>query len=173
MTTIPVYSVSAPDYNVDTEPEHGLIGARIDLVVKKYFLGRNIVIRCISSQEHPGKSLDTLVDIIKQLGVDRYDPEREGDRYGNLYGKRIDLFGLDFKVTLKSKMLEQFIEPFYSWPLKENRQPIRLDLVLIYDRTKLKRVIHTYDGKRNKRDGFAFKDPDNKKAALIGMIKIL
>jgi len=170
---IPVYSISIPEYHVRSEPSHELIGAKIDAVVKENFLGKSVVIRCISSKEHPGKSLDELVGVIKKIGIDRYDPEIKGDRYENLQNKHIDLFGLDFKVTRKSKMLQQLIEPFYSWPLKENREPIRLDLVLIYDRAKLKRVIHTYDGKRKKRDGFIFKDSDNKRDALIGIIKIL
>ncbi len=48
------------------------------------------------------------------------------------------------------------------------------DIAIIYDLTKLKRVLHQYKGRTDiKRDGFVFRNPANKKDALIGIIKIL
>ena len=46
---------------------------------------------------------------------------------------------------------------------------------VVYDLTKLKsvRTTHTHDGYPvTKRDGFVFKDPNNKANALLGIIKI-
>jgi hypothetical protein len=46
--------------------------------------------------------------------------------------------------------------------------------VIIYDRFKLKKVLHKYKGRKDtKRDGFIFKNQENKKEALLGIIKIL
>jgi hypothetical protein len=68
--------------------------------------------------------------------------------------------------------MEKFIEPFYEWPKQSRGKPVRVDLVMLYDRSQLKRVSHTYDGKRIKRDGFIFKNPQQKAKALVGLVMI-
>ncbi|MBW3011579.1 hypothetical protein KY311_00170 [Candidatus Woesearchaeota archaeon] len=81
---------------------------------------------------------------------------------------------MDFKITKKGKYMQYFIEPFYVWSKKLKGKPIRLDLVLVYDLSKLKRVVHKYHGRTDiKKDGFVFRDKENKKQALLGIIKIL
>src|SRR3989339_1710772 len=97
----------------------------------------------------------------------------KGDRYENVENKPIDIFALDFKITEKKKYLEHFIEPFYFWPIKFGNNPIKLDIIILYDRTKLQKVVHRYEGRKDiKRDGFVFKKPNNKVGALMGIIKI-
>ena len=169
---IPVYSIFALGYQVKTEPDYKKIGGVLDSVFKKHFLGQKVVIRCISSTEHKGKSVSDLIGIIKKLGTDRYDSNQKGDRYENIHNKTIDFFGLEFKVGKNSRIMEKFLKPFYEWPKELGRDSIRLDVVLVYDREQLKMALHTYDGKRVKRDGFVFKNPDNKKASLKGIIRI-
>jgi len=45
--------------------------------------------------------------------------------------------------------------------------------IIVYDFSRLKRVLHKYEGRADiKRDGFAFKNSENKKEALLGIIKI-
>ncbi|MBI4174622.1 MAG: hypothetical protein HY517_03175 [Candidatus Aenigmarchaeota archaeon] len=171
--TIPVYSVKVADYSVRKKPDHAAIGAKIDKVIKKHFLGRRVAIRCLGSQEHKGKSANDLIRIIKKLGTDKYDLLRTGEKYENIEGKRIDLFALDFKITKSGKFLENFIEPFYDYPLAEGKKPVRIDIIILYDMTKLKRVLHRYEGRKDvKRDGFVFRNTD-KRAALLGIIKVL
>ena len=71
-------------------------------------------------------------------------------------------------------MMALFIEPFFTWPPKFGRSPIRLDLVLIYDRKQVKQVLHTYpDRSERKRDGFIFREPQHRRRALLGVMKIL
>ena len=131
--SIPVYQVTIPQYQVDIQPNFKNIGAKIDKCIIKHFVGQKVSIRCIGSQDHPGKSVDALVTIIKKLGTDRYDPKRQGDRYENIGNKPIDIFALDFKISEKGKYLEQFIESFYYWPKKFGEKPIKLDVVILYD----------------------------------------
>lgn len=169
---VPIYRVSVPEYNVNTRPDWDNVGSKIDLVIKKHFLKKRVVIRCLSSKEHRGKSIENLIAIIRRIGHDRYNPRIKGDRYDNIENKRIDIFALDFKISKNSFIMQKFIEPFYTYPKQRGKNPIRLDLVIIYDRSKLKRVIHTYDNVRRKTDGFIFKEQDNKKDALLGFIKI-
>ena len=170
---IPVYSIRIPEYNVRAKPDHVAIGAKIDNVIKKRFLGKKVAIRCLGSQEHKCTQAD-LIRMIKKFGTDKYDPERKGEKYGNVEGKRIDFFALDFKITQKGRFMENFIEPFYIHPKQEGKPPVRIDIVIIYDLSKLRRVPHRYEGRSDvKRDGFLFKVPKNKPAAVKGIIKVL
>ncbi len=172
--TIPVYQIKIPHYHVRTKPDWESIGKKIDKLIINNFLGKKIAIRCISSREHKGKSMDDLVRIVKKSGTDRYSKRRKGDRYENIENKKIDFFALDYKVKKNSEMLWQFIWSFYVFPIKFGHKPVRLDLAIIYDYNKLKKVYHKYKGRKDvKNDGFVFKDPENKKQALLGMIKIL
>lgn len=170
---IPVYKISVPEYRVDERPNFKSVGSKIDKLIIKHFLNKRVVIRCIGSKDHPGKSADDLIKIIKEIGTDRYDLNRKGDRYENIENKQIDIFALDFKITENGAYTEQFIEPFYFWPKKFGKLPIKLDILIIYDREKFKRVVHKYEGRDDvKKDGFVFKE-NNKKDALMGIIKII
>ena len=171
---IPVYCISISEYHVKTKPDGVFIGTKIDKIIKKHFLGQNIVIRCLGSQEHKGKTVKSLVKIIKNLGTDRYNPKRKGEKYENVGSKHIDFFALDFKVTQKGNYMENFIEPFYEYPKQEGKKPVRIDVIIVYDFSKLKRVLHRYEGRTDiKRDGFIFKNPANKPDAIKGIIKVL
>lgn len=199
---IPVYQVTVPDYkfkkvdrrgkkvNYAGTPWYGLeiplayekekpdfskIGEKIDCCLKRHFLGKEVAIRVLGSEEHKGKSIDDVIEIIKDIGHDRYNPKKRGDRYENIENKEIDFFALDFKVKDKEEYFKHFIEPFYYWPIADNRGPIRVDIAIIYDLTQLKVVEHQYEGREGeiKRDGFVFKYPDQKKRAILGIIKIL
>lgn len=173
MPKISVYNISLPEYKVNSKPDFEKIGAKIDKVLIKHFIGQDIVIRCISSREHPRKSVDDLIKLILSIGTDRYNPKRNGDRYENAENKQIDIFALDYKIKTNKHYLVNFLEPFYTWPLGLGQKPIKIDLIIIYDRQKLKRVLHKYHGRDDvKRDGFVFKNPSNKLGALKGIIKI-
>jgi hypothetical protein len=171
----PWFGVEIPKVYVDHAPDFGKIGGKIDVCLKQHFMGRRVAVRAIGSEEHEGKGLDELVEIVEVLGHDRYDSKRKGDRYENVEGKHIDFFALDFEIEEDGKYFEQFIEPFYYWPIVDRENPIRIDLALIYDVDQLESVEHRYEGRESeiKRDGFVFRDPERKKEALLGMIKIL
>tara|TARA_Y100000310_G_scaffold292191_1_gene320769 strand:- start:216 stop:737 length:522 start_codon:yes stop_codon:yes gene_type:complete len=173
MREVPVYTVSCPEYSVEKKPDAKVIGKKIDALIKKHFLRKKVIIRCIGSQEHEDKTVDELIAIIKRLGTDRYDPQRVGDRYENLEEKQIDIFALDFFVEEDTEMLKDFIEPFFTYPVEIGKEPVRLDIVIIYDATQLNCVIHSYENGKDKYDGFAFRDPRNKTDALLGIIKII
>lgn len=172
MARISVYQITVPEYTVKTKPDWNVIGTKIDKIIKKHFLGKEVVIRCLTISEHPSKSVEDIVNIIRKRGTDRYDPEREGDRYDNIEGKHIDFFALPFTIREHTKIMENFIEPFYLTG-KRYGERNRVDIAILYDRTKVKRVIHTYSDGRRKHDGYIFKDQENKKDALLGILKIL
>lgn len=169
---IPVYKIDLPQYKIDTEPDHKAIGKIVDDVLKKYFLGKTVLVRGLGSQEHPEKSIDDLIEIIKETGSDRYDKKRSGDRYENIGNKHIDLFALRRKITLSTKLFWQLSWSFFNFPPK-SRGPIRVNILVIYKAEKLKAVVHRYEGRTDtKRDGFIFKDSKNKQQAVLGIIRI-
>jgi hypothetical protein len=171
--SIPIFEIHLPEYNVKTTPDHKSIGKKIDAIIIKNFLGDKIAIRGLGSQEHPSKTQDELIEIIKQQGIDRYDPKRRGDRYENIGNKKIDFFAIDRKITQKSRVSSYLIKPFYKYPPQFGRVPIKVDILIIYDMAKLKRVVHQYEGRKDiKRDGFVFKDQNNKPDAIKAIIKI-
>ena len=98
MDSIPVYTVSAPDYRVDAEPKHTAVGKQIDTALHEHFLGETVVVRAVTSRAHPNIPIGQLIEKIRELGTDRYDPDRAGDRYENIGGKQIDFFGFRRKV---------------------------------------------------------------------------
>lgn len=171
-----VFTVNARDYRIDAQPDYKAVGAIVDAELKKHFMGQTVGLRALGSQEHPGKTIDVLVEIIKRDGTDRYDPKRNGDRYDNVEGKHIDLFLLRRKITEKSKIFWQFVWSFYESPLKVRGYSVRADILVAYDLSKLKavRTTHTHEGQLiAKRDGYIFRNPANKADALLGIIKIL
>jgi hypothetical protein len=76
----PWHSVQIPKVFLENAPDFGNIGSQIDVCFKREFMGRHVAVRAIGSQEHQGRSLDELVEICDQLGHDRYDKERKGEK---------------------------------------------------------------------------------------------
>lgn len=169
-----VIEISLPEYQITSEPDHEAIGKIVDDELRKHFMGRSIVARGIGSSEHPGKTIDELVEIIKRDGTDRYDVNRMGDRYENIQGKHIDLFGFRRKVGPHMQLFKDVVYGFYHSALGLHGEAVRIDILIIYDAAKLQAVVHQYEGRTDKkRDGFVFRDPAHKQDALHGVVKIL
>lgn len=170
---IPIFTLHLPNYKVDTEPSHKEIGKIVDDCLRAHFMGETLIIRGLSSEDHPDISINELIDIIKKFGTDRYDPKRIGDRYENIQNKHIDFFAFRRKITSRTQLFKDLSWGFYHGSIAIHGKPKRLDLLTIYDAKKLKAVVHQYEGRDDiKRDGFAFKNPNNKLDALRGIIKI-
>jgi hypothetical protein len=171
----PWYEIKIPRAYEENKPNFSKIGQKIDNCLKKHFMNKKIAVRLLDSMEHKGKSIDDMVNIIKKLGHDKYNPKRTGDRYKNIDKKHIDFFALDFKVKLKGEFTKHAIESFYYWPIADRNKPIRIDIAIIYDLSQLKIVEHQYKGREGeiKKDGFVFKYPNKKVDAILGIIKIL
>ncbi len=168
-----VITIQLPEYSVASEPNHKLLGRKVDDVLRRYFMDKTVVVRALSSAEHQGKTIDELVKSIKSEGTDRYDPNRKGDRYDNLEGKHIDLFGFRRKVTPRMRLFKDVTWGFYHGSIAIHGKPTRIDLLIVYDALQMTRVLHSYEGRDGKkRDGFVFKDPGSKPKAVLGIVVI-
>jgi hypothetical protein len=168
-----VFTVHLPDYKVDNEPGHKAIGKVVDNCLREHFLWQTVVVRGLSSGEHQ-MSVDELIEIIKRSGTDRYDPERVGDRYENIQGKYIDLFAFRRTITEQTQLFKDLSWGLYHGAIAIHGKPVRLDILTVYDASKLKAVVHQYEGRDDiTRDGFVFREPDNKVGALKAIIRIV
>lgn len=166
-------TLNLSEYTVEQEPDHKAIGEVVDDAIKQHFPGQTIIARGLSSNEHPNKTVEELIEIIQKLGTDRYEPERAGDRYENIKGKHIDFFAFRRKVTPRMELFKDISWGFYHGAKAIHGKPVRIDLLTIYDAAQLKAVVHQYEGHTDiKRDGFIFKRPENKTNALLGIIKV-
>jgi hypothetical protein len=171
----PWFNLKIPQVYYDNKPDFEYIGTKIDNCLKRHFLGKKVAIRVLSSKDHKTRTFSQIITTIKKLGHDRYDPNIKGDRYENIDNHHIDFFALDFKIEYNKSYFKDLLEPFYYWPLYDRGKPIRIDIAIIYDLSKLKIVEHRYKGRENelKKDGFVFKYPNNKPNSILGIIKIL
>lgn len=172
---VPIYSVALPEYTIEKEPDHKTLGKFADDELRKHFMGETVLIRGLGSMEHPGKSVDDLIEIIKKTGTDRYDPGRIGDRYTNTGDKYFDFCALRRTISPRSKIFWQLSWSFYGSPLKERGYPVKVDILIIYDPKQLKAVNYSpvTEPERVMRDGFVFRDPKNKTKAIKAIFKIV
>ncbi len=169
-------AVSLPGYKSNEKPDYVKIGPKLDSLLEENFSGKSVVIRCISLRDHPNKTLDELAEIVRKAGMDKYDPARNGIGYqvGTVQGKRIDFFGTPTNVADSTDIFTaELLHDFYASAQGDRGYRLRIDLVMIYDSTKLRLVDHLYGEDVEESDGFVFKDSGNKADALLGIIKVL
>ncbi len=163
--------VAIPEYDLNNLDVHA-VARKIDQALVDNFNGQKIVLRAVSPSAHDRSKAQLVADILKN-GTDRYDPDRVGDRYENIDKKHIDFFGR-VCVVKPGKYLSLFIlKGFHVWVPKDHKHN-KMDIWLVYDRSKLKSVMHMYEKyKVLKRDGYVFKEPAKKAEALLGVIEIV
>jgi hypothetical protein len=178
--SIPVYTISIPEYTVDPKPDYAAVGRKLDRAIESHFQGK-IVIRGIGLIDHPGKSLDDLIALVLETGTDRYDAKREGVHYPEEYLTAI--FACPCEVTQKltsahyhegrlefGSVMAECVGDFYEGALADRGYSIRLDLLLIYDRQQL---LGLPDDGVEDCCLYTFRQPDRKREALLGIVKIL
>jgi hypothetical protein len=168
-----VISVSIPNYKPGQAPDHETVGKELDVLLKKHFISKKVVIRCIGSQDHPNLSLDKLTEIVVETGTDKYDSKRMGVGYEEFVNKgiRVDFYGEEVEVTKDLNFMPQEIWEMYHSAIGDRGYGVHVDLVLIYAANQLKMVRNLYDYQATS-DGYVFKDSTNKQAALLGVIKV-
>lgn len=168
-----VTTLTIPEYKPGKVPDHDGVGKKLDKLLKRYFMGKEVVIRCIGSQDHPNLSLDELTDIVVQSGTDKYDADRMGVGYKEFVQKgiKVDFYGEPVTITQDTAIMSQQIWEMHHSAIGDRGYGVHVDLILVYDTSRLDMVMNLYDFHPTS-DGFTFKDPANKKAALLGVIKL-
>jgi hypothetical protein len=184
-SSIPVYSISLPEYKIEPGTDWKAVGGKLDQLIMTHFQGKWLAIRAVGLFDHPGRTLDDLVGTILELGTDKYDPNRKG-----LYYARDEVSDIAAGPCLvTNKGLESPDDPdehamppgppgmegtvldFCEGTLADRGYAVRLDILMLYDLDQLRPVAPglapqvCYE--------FSFKHPDRKQEALLGVIKIL
>lgn len=194
---IPIYEIAIPDYRLELALNFSVIGAKLDELLKQQFPDRWIAVRGISLHDHPGRSADELVELIREHGTDRYDPQRKGVHHSMDSEFGIDLHAIPMfahdgmiecphysgeRLSTGSPMGEALLD-LYEGAKVDRGYPLRIDLILIYDLEQLQAapMVWTEAGPQRSTHViatqsstvFCFKNPEEKSKALLGVIKIL
>lgn len=175
---IQVLSVPLPEYRIDSTPDY-TVGDRVDRVIRDHFDVDRIVVRAISSVDHRPLTLDELAEVILERGTDKYDPDRRGVLPEQFEPYHPDLQGGTFGVeTDTSSFFGGVMKHFYEDAPGDRGHPLRIDLLLIYDKDQLLPADHPDPGRPRVRPRlesflYRFKDPQHKRDALWGLVKIL
>lgn len=173
MIDVPNYG-TIPEAYEKAKPDFVEIGSQIDACLRKHFRRESVVIRVLGSDEHPAKTVDELIRAIKIIGHDRYGRRRDGNPIEGVDNGEIDFFGLPLTVTKTGAYFRWLLESFFYWPIISRGRPVRIEIAIIYDPEKLSVVEYRQAGRAHelKLDGFVFKDPLRKPAAIRGIVKI-
>lgn len=125
---IPIYELPLPEYTVSSKPDYKAVGDKFDGKIQAILSDRPIIMRSITVADHPGKSLDELVQIILKLGHDRYDPQRKGVHYPD------DIQDALYAGIYGGMETARVVGLFYEGPPTDrNGPPIRIDpLYVVY-----------------------------------------
>jgi len=189
-----VVSISVPSYDVASPPDAETVGAVLDEAICKNFGQdgvREVGIRGISLIDHPGHTHDSLAEVILSTGTDRYDPHRKGPLHEAYDPYGVELHVVPCTVTataLRSHMCDgstfyggtqsvmaEAVSDFYAGPpIDRGGVPLRIDLITVYDLAKLEGIRIPFHGDEEPPySACRFKDPDNRRDALLGLIKVL
>ena len=190
-----VFTVKIPEYNSEQSPDFSKIGAKLDNILKENFSGKWLAVRGVSLQDHPGRSLAWLVEQIKEIGTDRYDPQRKGvhddldKEFGidthavpMMYGDKMICPHYSSERCETGSAIGELLSDCHGGAVVDRGYALRIDILLLYDLDQLtpapltwtkKGPIHT-DSPISQQETctFKFKDPTDKKRALLGIIKI-
>jgi hypothetical protein len=166
--------VTIPGYRPGVAPDHEAVGKKLDELLQQHFMGKELIVRSIGSQDHRGVSLDELTDIILKTGTDKYDKQRLGVGYEEFIRKgiQVDFYGEEVTVTDDIDFMSQQIWEMHHSAIGDRGYGVHVDLLLVYDAKQLDMVMNLYDFHPTS-DGYVFKDQAHKAKALLGVIKIL
>jgi hypothetical protein len=185
---IKVIAVSVPEYTVDKKPDYLKIGRKVDTVIEKNFSDRKYIYRAIGKDDHPRLTLDELVSIILKTGTDKYDPTRKGVCHEQFSVYDYDIQAGSFEIRNSKIVIEETdtyptlfgdtIYDFYENAPQDRGYPVRVDLLVLYDTSKLElaKLKNPESEEVNPRLTkylYKFKERENKREALLGIVKIL
>lgn len=132
---------------------------------------KEVLVRGIGSQDHPGKTKAELLQHILKTGTDKYDDSKK--MIGHDYYKKwnIDFFATPVKTTKSKETFLEILKDFRESAVKDRGYAVEIDLVLIYDSKKCSMVRNVYEGHENS-DAYTFRQGIRKQDALLGVIEI-
>lgn len=182
-----IIKVSVPEYNLESHPDYVSVGKKVDAEIVKNFSDGKYVYRAIGLDDHPELALDEFVEIVKESGTDKYDPERKEVCFDEFCMYDHDMQAGCFEIK-DGEIIEEGLEyptmfgdtvkKFHENVLLDRGHRVRIDVLLMYDLNKMEKAKKIDESAESSRPElvdclYKFKDPENKKDALVGIVKIL
>ena len=186
--TVKIIEIKVPEYNIKTKPNYIKIGKKVDKILEKSFPDGKYILRAISSDDHPRLSLNQLANIVLKTGTDTYDPKRKAVCHEEFSGYDYDIQAGTIKIKDSKLVIPKsykyksefgdIVYHFYEHTPLDRGYAVRIDLLLIYNPKKLRKSRKkSAEAKSVKRELskylYKFKNPKNKRDALLGIVKIL
>jgi len=155
----------------ENRPNFELISKPIINYLRSQFLNKRIGLRMLGSQEHPNKSRDDLIEMICQLGHDRYDLNWSDNKYSKIDHDEMELFLLELEIGKKlgingEEQVKHALNSFYLYP----DEPIRVDIGIVYDLSGIRKKQLKYRGKEEV--GHEFINPEKAADSVLSVLKI-
>lgn len=179
--------VTIHEYRKDEKPDYLTIGRKVDEAIALMLTDGTYILRAISSDDHKGVSLNELAEIVQKTGTDKHDPERKGVCHDEFSGYDYHIHAGTIEVkdakVVRGKddkyptAFGSIAYLFYEHAPLDRGYPVRIDLLIFYDCSKLRRARKIHPRAKGVRKGlnnylYTFKEPNNKREALIGILKI-
>ena len=186
--TAKIIEIHLPEYHIKEKPDYVKLGKKVDKVIEKSLPDGKYIVRAIGSDDHKGITLNKLAKIILDTGTDKYDPSRKAVAHDEFSGYDYDIQAGTIEIKNGNLVIPKgykyptefgdVIWHFYEHTPHDRGYAVRIDLLLIYNPKHLKKARKFHPRGRSVRRGlnnylYKFKDPDNKKDALVGIVKIL
>jgi hypothetical protein len=169
---VKLLEIALPEYKPGIVPPSEAIGRKLDELLRDQFQDQTVVVRCLGLRDHPDHTLEELTDTILTAGTDKYDPKRQGIADHMLppaYRNKNWFYGEELKIDDTSHHTGPIIDDFYHGAIGDRGYPIRIDLILVYDRAQLDRLENIYKG-HIASDIFVF--CNTPKSVLLGLVRI-
>ena len=142
----------------------------LDTALAAHFPSRHVLVRCISSADHPQLEKEQLIERITETGTDRYDSTRLQVGH-EFYGKwTIDFFATEVWPG-RDSVFPEILKDFAVGAVEDRGHSVEIDLVLIYDPDLCEMVAGIYEGEHTS-DAFVFASPARKAEALLAILVV-
>jgi hypothetical protein len=145
-------------YDANKAPDYKVISEKIDEHLKKHFKGQKIVVHPISGGEHPDRNIEDVLNHLLEHGTEKPVEKNKEPGKENVY----DFLGNYHEIHDKSDIMSAYA--------KDNQ--MKVDLIAVYDSEHVEKIPYS-DKSKGIGDAYKFKQPDNKKTALKGVLKII
>jgi len=185
---VAVIDVPASEYTVQREPDLVSIGNKVDRAIETSFPNGKYLLRAVSLDDHPQLSGEDLVRVVLTTGTDKYDPRRPavGQEEFSSYDYDIQAGPMEIRASRLVLHPEERYPTafggiawhFYHDAKQDRGRSVRIDLLILYDPSMLSRARKIDPRAKRLRKGldrflYKFNDPDDKRGALRGIVRVL
>jgi hypothetical protein len=136
----------------------------------EHFNHQAVLIRCISSDDHPAKTKAELLQHILATGTDKYDDAKKMVGHDFYEKWDPDFFALKVDVDDSTDIFTEILDDFTHGAIEDRGHLVSIDLVLIYDPEQCEMIPNVYKGE-SESDLFTYRRPLHKRDALKALIE--